>query len=239
MRGMGQATNVLIGYLEGVAQRDADAYARAFARRSLRESEVLWYATAPLWSGYLYEVQEGGPGRSFLPDLVREIDAHPGGVALVPSGVRVFELTVRNGRPVGGLLPEAKSREVRVHMSAMLPMAPTDGRPFGLMIPAWVTSDQVRCRALRPTRRMKRLREAMPVSLAVSVATFAVGTVLLIGGTISYFGVRPPLETARAGTFDTLPHRQWSRVMGAIATGGYAVKLEFRDGKWTIETEPK
>ncbi len=99
MPGARQATNVMFGYLEGVERKDAESYARAFGRRCLKSSESCWYAVEPLWSGYLYEIHEGGPGYSFLPALAKEIDANPGGVALVPSGRRVFELTVRNGRP--------------------------------------------------------------------------------------------------------------------------------------------
>ncbi len=234
----GQAANVLVGFLEGVARRDAEAYARGFARRSLGTAETCWYAVEPLWSGYLYEIHEGGPGRSFLPDLAREIDAHPGGVALVPSGLRVLEVTVRNGRPVGALLPEAKSRLVQTQMGLMMPTARTDGRPFGVLVPAWVTKDQIRFRALQPSRRMKRLRRPIPIELATSAALFAVGFATLIGGSVSFFGspARAPKPQVRA--LDAMPHRQWDAVLTAIGTGGYAAKLEYRSGRWTIESEP-
>lgn len=230
------ATNVLFGFLEGVDRRDAEAYARGFARRSLKTAERCWYSTEPLWSGFLYEVHEGGPGRSFLPDLAREIDANPGGVALVPSGRRVFELTVRNGRPVGALLPEAKSREVRMHMTVMLPTARVDGQPFGVMIPAWVAEGQVRFRTIRATRRMKRLRQPVALPVALSAVGFAAGLGVLVAGTAAYFGSPHRVPQARAVTLDRMPHRQWEGVLGAVAATSYATKLEYRDGKWTVET---
>lgn len=230
------ATNVLFGFLEGVDRRDAEAYARAFARRSLKTAERCWYSVEPLWSGFLYEVHEGGPGRSFLPDLAREIDANPGGVALVPSGRRVFEVTVRNGRPVGALLPEGKSREVQTQMAVMLPMARVEGQAFGVMIPAWVAQGQLRFRTISATRRMKRLQTPVALPVALSAVGFAAGLGVLIAGTVAYYGSPHRVPQGRAVALDRMPHRQWEAVLGAVAATSYVTRLEYRDGQWTVET---
>ncbi|MCG5242921.1 hypothetical protein ACIU1J_24165 [Azospirillum doebereinerae] len=232
----GLAANVLYGFLEGVERRDALAYARSFARRTLKTSERCWYAVEPLWTGYLYEVHEGGPGRSFLPDLVTELDANPGGIALVPSGRRVFELTVRNGRPVGGLLPEAKSRQVQLQMAAMRPTAKVDGRAYGLVIPPWVTPDQVRLRTIRPTRRMRRVSTPVSVPLALSAVGFAAGLGLLTTGGGLYYWSPHRVPRPQLLTVDQMPHRQWEKALATIGPDSYVSKLEYRDGRWTIET---
>lgn len=231
-----QATNVMFGYLEGVERRDAEAYARAFGRRCLKASETCWYSVEPLWSGFLYEIHEGGPGYSFLPDLAREMDANPGGVALVPSGRRVFELTVRNGRPVGALLSESRSREVQSRMAVVQPADRVDGRPFGLIVPAWAPQGHVRFHAILTSRRMKRLTPAVPLQVAAAAVAFLAGATLMLGGSAAYFW--SPHRTANARNFDIarLPHRQWDSVLSAITASSYAAKLEFKDGKWTVET---
>jgi len=231
-----QATNVLFGYLEGVDRKDAESYARAFGRRCLKTSETCWYSVEPLWSGFLYEIHEGGPGYSFLPALAKEIDANPGGVALVPSGRRVFELAVRNGRPVGALLSETRSREVQTHMSVVQPAGRTDGRPFGMIVPAWVPQGHVRFHAILATRKMKRLTPAVPLQLAASAVAFLAGFAVLLGGGVTYYW--SPHRAPQARNFDMarLPHRQWESVMAAVTANTYAAKLEFKDGKWIVET---
>lgn len=233
----GLATNVLYGFLDGVERRDATAYARSFARRTLKHSERCWYAVEPLWTGYLYEIHEGGPGRSFLPELVRELDANPGGIALVPSGQRVYELTVRNGRPVGGLLPEAKSRQVQRHMAAVMPTARVDGRAYGVVIPAWVTEDQVRLRTIRATRRMSRLALPVSVPLALSAVGFLAGLGLLVSGAVLYAWSPHRVPQAPRMAVAQMPHRQWDLAVAAMGVNTYVRKLEYRDGQWTVETE--
>jgi hypothetical protein len=195
--GARQATNVMFGYLEGVERKDAESYARAFGRRCLKSSESCWYAVEPLWSGYLYEIHEGGPGYSFLPALAKEIDANPGGVALVPSGRRVFELTVRNGRPVGALLSETRSREVQSRMAVVQPADRVGDRPFGLIVPAWAPQGHVRFHAILTSRRMKRLSPAIPLRLAAAAVGFLAGTALLLGGGVTYYW--SPLTGRRTG----------------------------------------
>lgn len=231
------ATNVLIGYLEGVAKRDAEAYARSFAIRALAPAERCFYAVERLWSGYLYEVQEGGAGRSFLPDLAREVDANVGCLVLIPSGRRVFEMSVRNGRPVGSLLPEARSREVQTTLFARaLPTGPLDGRAFGVVVPAWVTGDQIRFRPIRATRRMRRVARPMSTALALSATGFLIGLSLLVSGAGLFYWSPHRLPRANSLTMEKLPHRQWEAVMRAIDAANYVDKLEYRDGEWTVRT---
>ncbi|WP_238474700.1 hypothetical protein [Azospirillum cavernae] len=237
MPGARQATNVMFGYLEGVERKDAESYARAFGRRCLKSSESCWYAVEPLWSGYLYEIHEGGPGYSFLPALAKEIDANPGGVALVPSGRRVFELTVRNGRPVGALLSETRSREVQSRMAVVQPADRVGDRPFGLIVPAWAPQGHVRFHAILTSRRMKRLSPAIPLQLAAAAVGFLAGAALLLGGGVTYYWSPHRVPTARNFDINRLPHRQWDTVLSAITASSYAAKLEFKDGKWTIETQ--
>ncbi len=236
MPGGRQATNVMFGYLEGVERKDAESYARAFGRRCLKTSEACWYSVEPLWSGYLYEIHEGGPGFSFLPALAKEIDANPGGVALVPSGRRVFEVTVRNGRPVGALLSESRSREVQSRMAVVQPADRIGDRPFGLIVPAWAPQGHVRFHAILTSRRMKRLTPAVPLQLTAGAVAFLTGFALLLGGGITYFWSPHRIASARNFDINRLPHRQWETVVSAITASSYAAKLEFKDGKWTIET---
>ncbi|MEI7610207.1 MAG: hypothetical protein WCJ64_22740, partial [Rhodospirillaceae bacterium] len=40
----------------------------------------------------------------------------------------------------------------------------------------------------------------------------------------------------RGVAFEQLPYRQWSSVVSAAAGAAYVSKLEFKDGRWTVET---
>ena len=241
MSSQGHPNTVLFGYLEGVERKDAEAYARGFARRTLATAERVWYHTESIYTGFLYEVHEGGAGRSFLPELITALEAEPAGTVLVPSGRRVFELTVRNGRPTGALLSEERSVKVQRQIALVLPAEKTGGNPYGLMMPATAPLGHVRFRAVRPTKRMTRLSSPASQAAFLSVGVLLSGLSVLAMGAGSYLWSLRQAAAARGVEFEQLPHRQWPAVVSAAAGAAYVTKLEFKDGKWTVETavEPR
>lgn len=236
MSSQGHPNTVLFGYLEGVERKDAEAYARGFARRTLATAERVWYHTESIYTGFLYEVHEGGAGRSFLPELITALEAEPAGTVLVPSGRRVFELTVRNGRPTGALLSEERSSKVQRQIALVLPAEKTGGNPYGLMMPATAPLGHVRFRAVRPTTRMKRLASETSQAALVGIGVLLSGLSLLAMGAGSYLWSLRQAGGPRGVEFEQLPHRQWPAVVSAAAGAAYVTKLEFKDGKWTVET---
>ncbi len=236
MERQGHPNTVLFGYLEGVDRRDAEAYARGFARRTLATAERVWYQTESMYTGFLYEVHEGGAGRSFLPELITALEAEPAGTVLVPSGRRVFELTVRNGRPTGALLSEERSVKVQRQLALVLPAEKTGGNPYGLMLPATAPLGHVRFRAVRPTKRMKRLGSATSHTTFLSIGALLSGLSLLGMGAGSYLWSLRQASAPRGIEFSQLPHRQWPAVVSAAAGSAYVTKLEFKDGRWSLET---
>jgi hypothetical protein len=94
----------------------------------------------------------------------------------------------------------------------------------------------VRFHAILTSRRMKRLSPAIPLRLAAAAVGFLAGTALLLGGGVTYYWSPHRVPTARNFDINRLPHRQWDTVLSAITASSYAAKLEFKDGKWTIET---
>lgn len=227
---------VLFGYLEGVDRRDAEAYARGFARRTLATAERVWYHTESIYTGFLYEIHDGGDGLSFLPELITAFEAEPAGTVLVPSGRRVFELTVRNGRPTGALLSEERSVKLQRQIALVLPAEKTSGNPFGLMMPATAPVGQIRFRAVRATRRMKRLSSPTAQATLLSVGALLSGLALFATGTASYLWSLRQAAGPHGVEFNQLPHRQWPAVISAAAGSAFVTKLEFKDGKWTVET---
>ena len=236
MSSQGHPNTVLFGYLEGVERKDAEAYARGFARRTLATAERVWYHTESIYTGFLYEVHEGGAGRSFLPELITALEAEPAGTVLVPSGRRVFELTVRNGRPTGALLSEERSSKVQRQIALVLPAEKTGGNPYGVMVPATAPVGHVRFHAVRATTRMKRLVPASQPATFLSVGVLLSGLSLLAVGAGSYVWSLRQAGVPRGIEFNQLPHRQWPAAVSAAAGTAFVTKLEYKDGKWTVET---
>ena len=236
MPGRGHPNTVLFGYLEGVDRKDAAAYARGFARRTLGTAERVWYNTESIYTGFLYEVHEGGAGRSFLPDIISALEAEPAGTVLVPSGRRVFELTVRNGRPTGALLSEQSSMKMQNQMALVLPAEKTGGNPYGLVIPGSVPVGQMRFKAVRPTVRMKRVSQPASQATLAGIGVLVSGLALLALGAGSYLWSLRQAAAPRGVAFEQLPHRQWPAVVGAATGAAFVSKLEFKDGKWTVDT---
>ena len=233
MSGYGPPNTVLFGYLEGVDRKDAEAYARGFARRTLATAERVWYQTESIYTGFLYEIHDGGGGRSFLPELITALETEPAGTVLVPSGRRVFELSVRNGRPTGALLSEERSLKIQRHLAQVMPAEKTGGRPYGVMIPATVPVGHVRFHAVRATKRMKRLASTASPAQLIGIGVLLSGLSLLGVGASSYMYSLRQAAVPRGTEFDRLPHRQWASVVSAAAGAAYVTKLEFKDGQWT------
>ena len=236
MQRQGHPNTVLFGYLEGVERRDAEAYARSFARRTLATAERVWYHTESIYTGYLYEIHEGGSGLSFLPELITAFEAEPAGTVLVPSGRRVFELTVRNGRPTGALLSEERSVKLQRQIAVVLPAEKTGGNPYGLMLPAAAPASQIRFRAVRATKRMKRLASETSQAALLGIGAMLTGLAMLAVGSGAYLWSLRHGAGPRGVEFSQLPHRQWPAVVSAAAGAAFVTKLEFKDGKWTVET---
>lgn len=231
-----QPNTVLFGYLEGVARRDADGYARGFARRVMATAERVWYQTEAFYTGYLYEIHEGGAGRSFLPDLIAALETEPEGTVLVPSGRRVFEISVRNGRPTGAMLTEERSQRVQRQLALILPAEQTGGSSYGVLLPAVAPLSRARFHIVKPTKRMKRLApESQPLQF-LSIGVLVSGLSLLTIGTgsclwsLAHAGIDHGLD------FERLPHRQWPSAILAAAGAAYVTKLEYKDGRWLVET---
>jgi len=234
--GPGHPNTVLFGYLEGVAQRDADAYARGFARRVLTTAERVWYQTESFYTGYLYEIHEGGAGRSFLPDLITALETEPEGTVLVPSGRRVFELSVRNGRPTGAMLTEERSQRVQRQLALVLPAEQTGGRPYGVLVPAVAPVSRARFHIVKPTKRMRRLTpESQPLQF-LSIGVLVSGLSLLTVGAGACLWSLTQAGVDRGVDFERLPHRQWPSAIMAAAGAAYVTKLEYKDGRWLVET---
>ena len=74
------------------------------------------------------------------------------------------------------------------------------------------------------------------MQVAASAVAFLAGFAVLLGGGITYYWSPHRVPHARSFDMNRLPHRQWETVMTAITANSYAAKLEFKDGKWTVET---
>lgn len=118
----------VIDFLDGTTKRkDAVSFAKAFIDQRFANHDVCWWHVRKFDGGWLFEVHEGGPGKSYIKSAMEAIDADPQVVCVVPMTRRVMEVK----RSFGGayssvVLPEGQpaSGERQHHCVAGAAMAP-------------------------------------------------------------------------------------------------------------------
>lgn len=90
---------VHIGFLEGIQKRDAIARVRGLIRRDVAATDVAYWYILRTGGGYAYEIQEGGPGRAYLPALVKQLASEPDFKVAVQVAGRRVQLGGHAGKP--------------------------------------------------------------------------------------------------------------------------------------------
>lgn len=102
---------LFIGFMPGVALKDAESYARGLITQYAHEPENCYYRAFNTEEGVAWEVQEGGSGRALLPaalKLLRERES-----VTLPTGTRAVRLQRSEAGEVRALmLPEGEAADL-------------------------------------------------------------------------------------------------------------------------------
>jgi len=206
----GLPMNAMMGWQEGVENKqDAVELAKGFISRRFTAQEASWYAVTPLMGGYLWEVHEGGSGKGYLDAAVRALTENPASKFWFPSGDRVFQIMMRDGKPFGILLSAKESAAVRNSGQPPLAMA---------------------------TRMKPAVRKGTAVMMA-GAGLLGSGFMFFASAIIFYGIVTNPGPSVPAVDFSSMPHAQWSLVAGTKADE-IVSKLEFKGSGWTVDKRP-
>lgn len=196
---------IAIGWIEqSQNRRDAVYTARGHIDARFTAKDASWYAIAPFMGGWLWEVHEGGPGKSHLNAIMSELTENTGGSYWIPVGTKkVLQVSMRDGKPFAIILSESESLKVR--NSGQAP--------------------------LLPKGRMQRFA-SRGTGMFVFGATLAGSSFVYFLTTLGfYLSVWQPGPTVRAVDLAQMPHSQWAKVENT-SPEEIVSKLEMKGGKW-------
>lgn len=199
-----------LGWLEGGSRRDSVDFAKGYATKHFDAPAICWHAVMPFMGGWLWEVQEGGPGRSFLPSVAKAL-AEGVEQSWFRVGTRAYSISMRDGRPFCVLLPAAESKVL------------IDGDVGKLVAKGQMTHVINRGTGM----------------LVFGSTIFVTGLIFLSAATGFYTLRQQFVPSERVVDATLLPHRQWSRVQ-SIPTNLYVetMKLEAGDEQWQTAIKP-
>lgn len=207
---------VFIGFLPEVSKADAEEFALGVAVKHMGNLGLAYYDAFPADNGYAYEVHEGGPGRAYLPAILKyykslgAFNAEDANKVTIHTGTRSVEVS-----------------RARAGLSAV--WLPEGQKPAS---PAW----------LRPTQGMRSAVNKRTGVLVAGAVVFVTGFVAALLSGMA-FRLQPydaaPALTAEKIEYSRLPHSQWSLVEQTNNSGRYVKALRYENGTWRIESEPR
>lgn len=200
---------ILVGWAEGVSKEDAADIAKGFIQRRFDAVNSSWYVTAPFMGGYFWEVHEGGKGQSYMPAIIEALTNNPGGNHWFPSGDRVFQVMMRDGKPFGVLLQKSESK--KVIDSGSMP--------------------------LRASGKMRQaVFKGTPVLIAGS-GILGSGLLFFLASVVMYAFASTPEPAIKDINLAKIPSAQWDK-LASIKPTEIVSKIEFEQGEWKVEKRP-
>lgn len=199
---------VIIGYFPDITEKDAREYALGLAQKHCDQLAISYYGAYKHARGYVFEIQEGGNGKAYSPEIIKYFDSLPAyeagehNAVVLKTATRLVEV-VRHKDGLGMvILPEQSQRETSTWLS--------------------------------PHKTLKPVIPSREKYFYISCAVFATGFMAaLISG--SLFRLQPFSTTADVKkemlSVNKLPRSQWS-VLSATPKGFYVKTIRFQDGKW-------
>ena len=199
-----------LGWLEGGSRRDSVDFAKGYATKHFDAPAICWYAVMPFMGGWLWEIQEGGTGRSYLPSVAKAL-AEGAEQSWFRVGMRAYSISMRDGRPFCVLLPTAESKVLM------------DGETGRLSAKGQMTHVVNRGTSM----------------LVFGSTIFVTGLIFLSAATGFYTLRQQFVPSERVVDASLLPHRQWSRVQ-SIPTNLYveSMLLELGGEQWKTAIKP-
>lgn len=204
---------VLIGWLPGVSAKEARAFIRDLADKHFESPSSSGYSLSEFEGGYAYEIQEGGPGRGYLAQVLKffkkcreeERPATEVERLIIPTQTRKVQIELLSHGMVALQLPESSAAQ------------PTE----------W----------LEASSKLSPLAPARTAVLITGAAVFVTGVLAaVVAGAVRYQPYTPPQPETLAYRASELPHSQWRRI-ASLPPRVYVTNLEFKAGKWTVDRE--
>lgn len=199
-----------LGWLEHGNRRDAVDYAKGYALKHFDAPALCWFAVMPFVGGWLFEIQEGGPGRSHLGSVAKAL-AEGGEQSWFRVGTRAYSVSMRDGRPFCVLLPATESKAL---------LASETGK---------LVAKGAMTRVIRKG-----------TGVLVFGGTFFLTGLIFLSGATGFYALRQHfVPSERIINTETLPHRQWERVH-AIPPNLYveSLKLDAGADQWKTAIKP-
>jgi hypothetical protein len=207
--GANRPQNVAMGWLEsGGSKRDALEYAKGYAHKHMDAPGICWFETLPFMGGFLWEVQEGGPGYSFLPAAAKVL-SESGAKGWTRFRRRVLQVSMMDGKPSFLILSEDMSRSTV-----------ENGRG-----------------EMTPSGKMRPVVKHGTKLLTFGGAVFGTGATALAMILAFDFSVQAFVAGPRKLDQDLLPHRQWTRVE-RVPPNLYVETMRYKDQQWTTTIKP-
>lgn len=200
---------ILVGWAEGVSKNDAADIAKGFIQRRFDAVDASWYVTSPFMGGYFWEVHEGGKGVSYMPAIIEALTNDPGGQHWFPSGDRVFQVMMRDGKPFGILLQKSESK--KIIESGNLP--------------------------LRASGKMKQAIFKGTSVLFAGGGILGTGVAFFLASVVMFALSATPEPAVKDINLTKIPSAQWDK-LSAVKPTEIVSKLEFENGDWKIEKRP-
>jgi hypothetical protein len=201
---------VIIGWIGETGRKDVLEHAKALAEDHLATMETAWVNLAPFKGGTIFELHEGGSGRSYLPNIVSELSRDPEQIVWVPSGTglnRVLTIMINNEKVVSSVLNEAESAVVR--KSGKIP--------------------------LDRSGQMKPLIQKGTKILATGLIITVFTTIILIISSFYAAGInQQPLLTSELSP-QLLPHTQIISLSSGIREDRWVSRITFENGQWRAD----
>lgn len=203
-------TMAAMGWLEpGGSKKDAIEYARGWALKHMDAPNVSWFAVMPFMGGFLWEVQEGGPGLSYLPATAKALADPNGKPGWFRSGNKVIQATMRDGAPFMVTLTNDLSK----------PIILANDNP------------------MTPKGQMQRVVKTGARVLAFGSALFGSGAVFFALACVYSYVVMAYAPDTRRIEPEIVAHRQWSRVE-RVPPNLYVETMRFQNKQWTTNIKP-
>lgn len=204
---------VLIGFLPEVSERDARDYALGVAERNCDQISIVRFDAFKLNNGFAYEIQEGGTGRAYLPEIIKHFQAMgPFEKAAETSNVfiRTATRTVQVDRTRDGLqaflLPESATEAATDWLEGTSKMTPAIATMFGM--------------------------------LAFGAVLFTTGffalTLAMYARLQPYDAPLVPTVERATDAYNASPLSRWTTLQG-VSGGEYVKAIRFANGKWELE----
>lgn len=198
---------LLIGFIPDVTEKDAKFFVAGVAEKNVDSAYIGYMGIFKYSTGYAYEIQEGGHGRSYLDPIIQYYKDLPYGQSDRETAVFI----------------KTAQRMVQVEKAG-------DGAIVCIQLPE--SSVAAESNWLKPTKKLKLLRD---LNTGYMVASGAFLALTFIGLVASYASRYQPIETPPIPTQDKvnvseLPSQQWYRV--ASPGDGHYIRAWKYNGKW-------